>query len=69
MQGNLTIEHEATLTRDDLLNAGLTAHQVDALETFRSRLHPFIEQFDTGRQWNQIRFLRWLYRTGMQPSG
>ena len=51
----------------DLEGAGLSAAQIGRLQALRARYHPLIEQVETQRQWQQLQFLRWLYRAGHQP--
>jgi hypothetical protein len=66
------IENAATTaprneTLADLERAGLSAEQICRLQALRERYHPLIEQVESNRQWDQLQFLRWLYREGHQP--
>lgn len=53
----------------DLARAGLTPEQIRRLQALRDRYHPLIEQVETRQQWEQLQFLRWLYREGLYPRG
>ena len=54
----LTNEAHVTITRNDLLAAGFTATEVDALEALRP-LCPFIEFFDSRKEIERLRFMKW----------
>lgn len=51
-------------TVDDLERAGFTAEQIGKLVALRAAYSPVIEQVESGHQWRQLQFLRWLYRQG-----
>jgi len=53
----------------DLERCGFTAEQIHRLLRLRARYHPLIEQVETHQQWEQLRFLRWMYRQGIYPRG
>jgi len=55
--------------RVDLERCGFTAEQSGRLVNLRERYHPLIEQVETHQQWEQLQFLRWLYRRGICPPG
>jgi hypothetical protein len=47
------------LTRADMLAAGFTDSQVDALEALRAN-YPYLEFFDTRQVLQRLRFLKWM---------
>ena len=52
-----------TPSREDLLSAGFSAEQIDRLEQLRGH-YPYAEFVDSHRQFEKLRFLRWLVETG-----
>lgn len=54
----LANEARVSITRNDLLAAGFTKTEVDALEALRP-LCPFIEFFDSRKEIERLRFMKW----------
>lgn len=48
-----------TVTRSDLLAAGFTTAEVDALEALRP-ICPYIEFFDSRRELEHLQFMKWM---------
>ncbi len=50
---------QTALTRGDMLAAGFTSSQVDALEILRAN-YPYLEFFDSRKELQRLRFMKWM---------
>ncbi len=48
---------------EDLVNAGFTTEQVEALKALKLA-YPFVEYVDSAKQWRRLQFLKWRYQHG-----
>ncbi|MBX6752810.1 hypothetical protein [Thermorudis peleae] len=50
----------------ELAQAGFTPEQIARLRELRD-MYPYIEYMDSRKQWNRLRFVKWLYAEGKIP--
>lgn len=48
-----------TTSRSDLLSAGFTPTQIEALENLRA-LYPYVEFLDSRQELERLRFMKWM---------
>lgn len=51
------------VTEDKLREAGFDDEQIAQLRSM-SETYPFIEYVDSRREWQRLRFVKWLYHQG-----
>ncbi len=52
-----------SMTRSDLVAAGFTPAEIDALEAIRAT-YPYVEFFDSRQELQRLRFMKWMIKPG-----
>ena len=62
-----TTERQAVDQVAQLMSQGFTAIEIAQLLSLKQR-YQYIDLTDSRKEWEQLRFLRWLYQNGHYPE-